>query len=75
MCSATARCQSLTNLFPSLASLCTLSPLQTLSFEAGSWVWITHEVDMFLPAKVEKSFKPGEEGQVKMEDGKVRQLG
>ena len=27
---------------------------------------------MFLPAKVMKSFKPGEEGQIKFEDGKVR---
>jgi hypothetical protein len=28
---------------------------------------------MFLPGKVQKSFKPGEEGTVKFEDGKVSQ--
>ena len=47
-----------------------LLPPQT--FEANSWVWVTDPKDMFLPAKVVKSFKPGEEGTVKFEDGKVR---
>lgn len=42
------------------------------TFEANSWVWVTDPKDMFLPAKVVKSFKPGEEGQIKFEDGKVR---
>lgn len=34
-------------------------------------MWITDEKDMFLPAKVLKSFKPNEEGKVKLEDGRV----
>jgi hypothetical protein len=42
------------------------------SFEAGSWVWVPDEKEMFLPGKVVKSFKPGEDGQIKYEDGKVR---
>lgn len=41
------------------------------SYEAGSWVWVPDEKEMFLPGKVVKTFKPGEDGQVKMEDGKV----
>ena len=41
------------------------------SFEAGSWVWVPDEKDMFLPGKVVKTFKPGEEGHIKYEDGKA----
>ena len=35
-------------------------------------MWYPDAKDMFLPGKVQKSFKPGQEGQVKSEDGKVR---
>lgn len=42
-----------------------------VTFEANSWVWVPHDTEMFLPGKVQKSFKPGEEGTVKFEDGKV----
>jgi hypothetical protein len=46
--------------------------LNAQTFEAKSWVWVHSDADMFLPAQVTKSFKPGEEGNVKYEDGKVR---
>ena len=44
-------------------------PMQSL--EAGSWCWVPHDVEMYLPGKVVKTFKPGTEGQIKWEDGKV----
>lgn len=44
---------------------------RNLQFEVNSWVWLPDEKEMYLPAKVVKPFKPGEEGDVKMEDGKV----
>lgn len=47
-------------------------PLPLQSFEAGSWVWFPDAKEMFLPGKVQKSFKPGAEGIVKTDDGKVR---
>jgi hypothetical protein len=42
------------------------------SFEAGGWCWITDPKEMFMPGKIVKTFKPGEEGRVKLEDGRVR---
>lgn len=45
--------------------------LSTLSAQ-GSWVWMPHEEEMYLPAKVTKSFKPGDPGVVQTEDGEVR---
>jgi Myosin N-terminal SH3-like domain len=41
------------------------------TFEAGSWAWIPDPKEMYLPGKVQKTFKAGEDGKVKMEDGKV----
>jgi len=39
------------------------------SFEAGSYVWTTHETHMYLPARVKaRAFKPGEEGTLVMVD-------
>ena len=38
-------------------------------FEDGSWVWIPHEEDMYVPAKVLGSFKAGDAGKVQTEDG------
>ena len=44
-----------------------------ISFEAGSWVWMPHDEDMFVPAKVtKKTFRQGEAGELQLEDGKVR---
>jgi len=40
-------------------------------FDANSWIWITDEKEMYLPVKIVKPFRAGEEGQVKYEDGKV----
>jgi myosin heavy subunit len=40
------------------------------NFDAGSWVWVTDDKEMYLPVKVLKAFKPGEEGKIKYEDGK-----
>lgn len=45
------------------------------TFEAGSWAWVPDAKEMYLPAKVQKTFKGGEEGKVKMEDGKVSRGG
>ena len=43
-----------------------------MSFEVDSWVWMEDEEEKFLPAQVAKSsFKPGEDGVVKTEDGEV----
>ena len=43
-----------------------------MSFEVDSWVWMEDEEEKFLPAQVAKtSFKPGEDGIVKTEDGEV----
>ena len=39
-------------------------------FDANSWVWITDEKEMYLPVKIVKPFRAGEEGRVKYEDGK-----
>ena len=38
-------------------------------FEPGSWVWIPHEEDMYVPAKVLAPFKAGDAGKVQTEDG------
>jgi hypothetical protein len=43
-----------------------------MSFEVDSWVWMADEEEEYLPAQVAKSsFKPGEDGIVKTEDGEV----
>ncbi len=39
--------------------------------EANSWAWIPDEKDMFMPGKILKSFRMGEEGKCKYEDGRV----
>jgi len=44
------------------------------TFEPGSWVWVPDEEEMFLPAKVGKPFKAGEEGPIVYEDGDTRTL-
>jgi hypothetical protein len=44
-----------------------------MSFEVDSWVWMADEEEEYLPAQVSKSsFKAGEDGIVKTEDGEVR---
>jgi hypothetical protein len=45
----------------------------SLIFEAGSWVWMPHDEEMYVPAKVtKKTFRQGEAGELQTEDGKVR---
>ena len=39
------------------------------AFEAGSWVWIPSEEEMYVPAKVLSTFKAGDPGKVQTEDG------
>ena len=39
------------------------------TFEAGSWVWIPSEEEMYVPAKVLSTFKAGDPGKVQTEDG------
>jgi hypothetical protein len=52
------------------------SATPVLTFEAGSWVWMPHDEDMFVPAKVaKKTFRQGEAGELVLEDGKVSALG
>ena len=45
-----------------------------MSFEEGSWVWCPDDEDMYLPGKVNKSFKQGEAASVTLEDGEVLEL-
>lgn len=45
------------------------------TFESGSWVWVPHETEMYLPAQALKSFQQGQEAEVKYEDGKVSVVG
>jgi len=40
------------------------------TFDGNSWIWVPDDKDMFLPGRVLKAFKPGEEGKVKYEDGR-----
>lgn len=44
------------------------------TFEAGSWVWMPHDSEMFLPAQVVKTYKEGEDAEVKYEDGTVEKV-
>ena len=53
-----------------LEHFCCLS-ICVQTFEVNSWVWVPDDREMYLPAKVMGNFKPGEEGNVKFEDGKV----
>jgi hypothetical protein len=39
---------------------------------AGSWAWVPDAKEMYIPGKVVRTFKQGEEGKFKLEDGKVR---
>jgi hypothetical protein len=55
---------------PLSSNLLCVVVLQT--FEANSWLWIPDDKEMYLPGKVLKAFKPGEEGKVQYEDGKVK---
>ena len=34
-------------------------------------MWVPDDKEMFLPGKVQKSFKPGEDGSIKFEDGRA----
>ena len=45
-----------------------------MSFEEGSWVWCPDDEDMYLPGKVNTSFKQGEAASVTLEDGEVLEL-
>ena len=40
-----------------------------MTFEAGSWVWLPDDEDLFVPAKVVDSFLAGEAGKVLLENG------
>ena len=40
-----------------------------MAFDAGSWVWIPDQEDMYVPAKVLTAFKAGDPGKVQREDG------
>ena len=42
--------------------------------EVNSWVWITDPEECYLPAKVLKSYVPGEETKVETEDGEEHKL-
>jgi myosin heavy subunit len=42
--------------------------------EVNSWVWITDPEECYLPAKVLKSYTPGEETKVETEDGEEHKL-
>jgi len=43
-------------------------------YEENSWVWKADDVEMYLPAKVKSTFKQGEEGKVKTEDGETHKI-
>ena len=45
--------------------------MSVVKFEPGSWVWIEDEIERYLPAKVLKSFAPGEATTVETEDGEA----
>lgn len=57
---------------PTRCLAASLPLLYLLGFAAGSWAWVPDPKEMFIPGKVVKTFKAGEEGKFKMEDGKVR---
>ena len=42
-----------------------------VQFDEGSWVWAPDEEELFLPAKVSATFKRGDPGETKLEDGEV----
>jgi myosin heavy subunit len=48
--------------------------MSVAKFEPGSWVWIEDEIERYLPAKVLKSFAPGEATTVETEDGEEVKL-
>jgi len=43
-------------------------------FELNSWVWIEHDEEKYLPAKVLKPFRQGEATIVMTEDGENHKL-
>jgi myosin heavy subunit len=45
-----------------------------VSFDEGSWVWMPDEIENSLPARVLATFKPGQPGKVRTEDGEDQTL-
>ena len=46
----------------------------TTIFNQEDWIWIPHDVSLFVPAKVMKPFVCGNKGLVKSEDGQEIEL-
>ena len=40
----------------------------------GSYIWLPHETDIFVPAKVLTAFKPGEPTKCQSDDGETHNL-